>query len=40
MKAHAWVVAGRIPVTGGQSFGQFTVVGCFVAPRLAGVTPA
>lgn len=40
MKAHAWVVAGKIPVTGGQSFGQFTVVGCFVAPQLAEVTPA
>lgn len=35
MRAHAWVVAGRIPVTGGRSFGQFTVVGCFVAPMLA-----
>lgn len=28
--AHAWVAAGRVPVTGGVSFGQFTVVGCFV----------
>lgn len=35
MKAHAWVAAGRIRVTGGASFRQFTVVGCFVAPRLA-----
>ena len=34
MKAHAWVAAGRVPVTGGVSFGQFTVVGVFVAPRL------
>ena len=34
MKAHAWVVAGRVPVTGGVSFGQFTVVGVFVSPRL------
>ena len=34
MKAHAWVAAGRIRVTGGQSFGQFTVVGCFVSPAL------
>ncbi len=34
MKAHAWVAAGRIRVTGGQSFGQFTVVGCFVSPGL------
>ncbi|WP_295391614.1 lasso peptide biosynthesis B2 protein [uncultured Thiodictyon sp.] len=37
IKAHAWVVAGRVPVTGGSSFGHFTVVGCFVAPPLAGV---
>ena len=35
MKAHAWVAAGRIRVTGGASFRQFTVVGCFVAPQLA-----
>ncbi len=35
MKAHAWVAAGRVPVTGGAAFGQFTVVGCFVAPELA-----
>lgn len=34
LKAHAWVVAGRVPVTGGASFGQFTVVGVFVAPSL------
>lgn len=33
-KAHAWVAAGRVPVTGGVSFGQFTVVSCFVAPHL------
>jgi hypothetical protein len=38
MKAHAWVVAGRVRVTGGLSFGQFTVVGCFVSPRLVGVS--
>jgi hypothetical protein len=31
MKAHAWVAAGRVRVTGGTSFGQFTVVGCFAA---------
>lgn len=35
MKAHAWVAAGRVRVTGGTSFGQFTVVGVFVAPQLA-----
>lgn len=40
MKAHAWVAAGRIPVTGGVSFGQFTVVGYFVSPRLAGMSGA
>jgi len=34
MKAHAWVTAGRAAVTGGASFGQFTVVGVFVAPGL------
>ena len=34
MKAHAWVAAGRIRVTGGSSFGQFTVVGSFVSPGL------
>jgi len=27
-------------VTGGLSFGQFTVVGCFVSPRLVGVSAA
>jgi len=41
MKAHAWVAAGRVRVTGGPSFRQFTVVGCFVAPQLAaGRSPA
>jgi hypothetical protein len=40
LKAHAWVAAGRVRVTGGTSFGQFTVVGAFVAPGLAGVAPA
>ncbi|QVL50026.1 MAG: lasso peptide biosynthesis B2 protein [Thiocapsa sp.] len=38
MKAHAWVAAGRVRVTGGHSFGQFTVVGCFVSPRLTAVS--
>ena len=37
MQAHAWVAAGRVRVTGGHSFDQFTVVGCFVAPCLAGI---
>jgi hypothetical protein len=34
MKAHAWVCADRVAVTGGRSFGQFTVVGVFVTPGL------
>jgi hypothetical protein len=33
MKAHAWVAAGPIRVTGGYSFGQFTVVGCFASNK-------
>lgn len=32
MTAHAWVHAGSMPVTGGDGFGQFTVVSTFVAP--------
>lgn len=32
MRAHAWVVAGRVPVTGGHSFGHYTVVGVFAGP--------
>ena len=31
MKAHAWVAAGPVRVTGGASFGQFAVVGCFAS---------
>ncbi|WP_207459232.1 lasso peptide biosynthesis B2 protein [Azospirillum sp. SYSU D00513] len=34
MRAHAWVVAGKVDVTGGASFGQFSVVGCFIAPYI------
>ena len=37
MKAHAWVAAGRVPVTGGGSFKQFTVVGVFVTPGLVSL---
>jgi hypothetical protein len=33
-EAHAWVASGRIRVTGGAGFEQFTVVGCFVSPQL------
>lgn len=29
-KAHAWVTAGRIPVSGGQSFHLYTIVGCYI----------
>jgi hypothetical protein len=31
LNAHAWVASGRVRVSGGTSFGQFTVVGCFVS---------
>ena len=34
LEAHAWVVAGRIHVTGGNSFETHTVVGTFLSPRL------
>ena len=34
MKAHAWVAAGPVRVTGGYSFHQFTVVGCFADAGL------
>lgn len=37
LKAHAWVVAGRVRVSGGYSFNQFTVVGSFVSPQLSKV---
>jgi len=30
--AHAWVVAGKERITGGQGFGQYQVVGAFGAP--------
>ncbi len=29
--AHAWVVAGRVRVAGGESFSCFTVVSCFTS---------
>ncbi len=35
VNAHAWVVSGPIRVTGGASFGQFTVVGCFASEQFA-----
>lgn len=34
LAAHAWVAVGRVRVTGGMSFNQFIVVGCFVSARL------
>lgn len=39
MKAHAWVAAGPVRVTGGYSFNQFTVVGCFAETTLATGLP-
>jgi hypothetical protein len=35
MNAHAWIVAGPVRVTGGQSFEKYTVVAMYVCPRLA-----
>ena len=32
--AHAWVSAGRIHVTGGESFSRFAVLGCFGSKTL------
>lgn len=29
LAAHAWTMSGRVAVTGGRSFGKFTVVGVF-----------
>ena len=34
MNAHAWVRAGRVRVTGGESFGAFTVVSVFASNYL------
>jgi hypothetical protein len=31
LHAHAWVASGRVRVTGGAGFDEFTVVGCFVS---------
>jgi hypothetical protein len=35
LDAHAWVASGKVRVTGATGFDRFTVVGCFVSPRLA-----
>lgn len=32
MQAHAWVCSGPVAVTGGRSFGRFTVVATFLFP--------
>ena len=37
IKAHAWVLAGKVNVTGGKNFGQFTVVNCFITPKFKKV---
>ncbi len=34
LNAHAWVTAGRVRVSGGGSFGQFTVLACFASHRI------
>jgi hypothetical protein len=34
LDAHAWILAGRINVTGGNSFETYTVVGAFLSPKL------
>lgn len=38
MKAHAWVASGRVRVTGGAGFNDFTVVGCFVSSDQHALT--
>lgn len=38
LEAHAWVVSGPVHVTGGRSFGRFTVAGCFVGGDWATPT--
>lgn len=35
LHAHAWVATGRVHVTGGVGFGEYTVVGCFVSEAAA-----
>jgi hypothetical protein len=36
MAAHAWVCSGPAFITGGRSFGQFTVVGTFISSGVVG----
>lgn len=33
LEAHAWLVAGRITVTGGKGFDHFNVIACFAAAK-------
>ena len=33
-KAHAWVTAGKISVTGGYGFSQYIVVGCYLSKTV------
>lgn len=35
LKAHAWVVSGRVVVCGGCSFQQYTVVACYASQDLS-----
>ena len=39
MKAHAWVGAGSVKVTGGDGFAQFTVVGTYLSPAHPAGSP-
>jgi hypothetical protein len=34
ISAHAWVVAGRVAVSGGNGFDEYAVVACFVASEV------
>lgn len=36
MEAHAWVMVGQVPVSGGDSFDSYTVVRCFTSGGSAG----
>lgn len=36
MIAHAWAVCGRVPLTGGRSFGRCAVLACYLGPRRTG----
>ncbi len=36
MEAHAWVMVGQVPVSGGDSFDSYTVVRCFTSAGSAG----